>query len=252
MSRDKEHKIKAVCVVHNETSTGATSRIGVVRKAIDAAKHPALFLVDTISGLASADYRHDEWGVDVTITGSQKGLMLPPGLGMCAVSEKALAASFESRSQMEYFSWPQRLKTESYSSFCGTAPEHLVFGLIEALKMLDEEGWPQVFARHTRLAGAVRRAADSAAAGAHAASSAAAGRVARGTSPCVLANVRPALAALRLTGGGKKREAPYPKAKAAGAKRVAAGAGPADTEDPAAAEGEEGSLIRSSSSRVQA
>ena len=90
LSRDKEHKIKAVCVVHNETSTGATSRIGVVRKAIDTAKHPALFLVDTISGLASADYRHDEWGVDVTITGSQKGLMLPPGLGFNALSPKAI------------------------------------------------------------------------------------------------------------------------------------------------------------------
>jgi alanine-glyoxylate transaminase/serine-glyoxylate transaminase/serine-pyruvate transaminase len=160
LTRDKEHRIKGVLAVHVETATGALSDMPTIRKAIDAANHPALLICDAIASFACVPLPMQEWGIDVVIAASQKGLMLPPGLGICAVSEKALAASFESQSQMEYFSWPQRLKTESYSRFCGTAPEHLVFGLAESIRMLDEEGWPQVFARHARLAGAVRAAVE--------------------------------------------------------------------------------------------
>ncbi|HKK30210.1 MAG TPA: aminotransferase class V-fold PLP-dependent enzyme [Alphaproteobacteria bacterium] len=157
LSRDKEHRIKGVLAVQVETATGAWSDIKGIRQAIDAANHPALLIVDAIASFACVPLPMEEWGVDVTIAASQKGLMCPPGLGFCAVSEKALAASYESRSQMEYFSWPQRMKRESYSRFCGTAPEHLIFGLAEAIKMLEEEGWENVFARHTRLATAVRK-----------------------------------------------------------------------------------------------
>jgi len=160
LTKDKDHLIKGVLAVHVETATGAISDMPAIRRAIDASNHPALLICDAIASFGCVPLPMEDWGIDVVIAASQKGLMLPPGLGMCAVSEKALAASFESRSQMEYFSWPQRLKTESYSRFCGTAPEHLVFGLIEALKMLEEEGMPQVFARHTRLANAVRKAAE--------------------------------------------------------------------------------------------
>ena len=160
LTRDKEHKIKGVLAVHVETATGACSDIGAIRAAMDAANHPAMLIVDAIASFGCVPLHMDEWGVDVVITASQKGLMCPPGLGICAVSEKALAASYESRSQMEYFSWPQRLGTESYSRFCGTAPEHMVFGLTEAIKMLNEEGWDQVYARHTRLATATRKAVE--------------------------------------------------------------------------------------------
>lgn len=160
LSKDKQHKIKGVLAVHVETATGACSDIAAIRAAMDAANHPAMLILDAVASFGCMPVRMDEWGVDVVITASQKGLMCPPGLGICAVSEKALAASYESRSQMEYFSWPQRLGTESYSRFCGTAPEHMVFGLTEAVKMLNEEGWERVYARHKRLATATRKAVE--------------------------------------------------------------------------------------------
>ena len=129
LREDKGHTIKAVCVVHNETSTGATSRIDEVRKAIDAAKHPALLMVDTISSLASIDYRHDEWGVDVTVGGSQKGLMLPPGLGFNAVSEKALAAGKTSKLPKSYFAWDEMLASNKDGFFPYTPATNLLYGL---------------------------------------------------------------------------------------------------------------------------
>ncbi len=159
LREDAGHRIKAVCVVHNETSTGVTSRIGEVRKAIDAAKHPALFLVDTISSLASIDYRHDEWGVDVTVGGSQKGLMLPPGLSFNAISDKALAASSAAKLPRSYWSWDEMLSNGKTGYFPYTPATNLLYGLREALKMLlDEEGLDNVFARHQRHAEATRRA----------------------------------------------------------------------------------------------
>ncbi len=158
LATDPEHRIKAVCVVHNETSTGCTSRIDEVRAAIDAAHHPALLLVDTISSLASIDYRHDEWGVDVTVAGSQKGLMLPPGLSFNAVSEKALAASAKARLPRSYWDWQAMLKPNADGYFPFTPSTNLLYGLAAALDMLFEEGLPQVFARHDRHAEATRRA----------------------------------------------------------------------------------------------
>jgi len=156
---DAEKRIKAVCVVHNETSTGVTSRIPEVRKAIDAAKHPALFMVDTISSLASIDYRHDEWGVDVTVAGSQKGLMLPPGLSFNCISEKALLASKSARLPRSYWAWDEMLSNGRGGYFPYTPATNLLYGLRESLKMLlDEEGLDAVFARHQRHAEATRRA----------------------------------------------------------------------------------------------
>ena len=156
---DKGHEIKAVCVVHNETSTGSTTRVGEVRKAIDRAKHPALFMVDTISSLASIDYRHDEWGVDVTVAGSQKGLMLPPGLSFNAVSEKALAATKSAKLPRSYWSWEEMLAPNKNGFFPYTPATNLLYGLREALKMLiEEEGLDNVFKRHDRHAEATRRA----------------------------------------------------------------------------------------------
>ena len=160
LSEDRAHSFKAVMVVHNETSTGVTSRIGEVRKAIDRAKHPALFMVDTISSLASIDYRHDEWGVDVTISCSQKGLMLPPGLGFNAVSEKALAASKTSRMPRSYWDWTEMLKPNASGFFPYTPSTNLLYGLREAISMLQEEGLEQVFARHDRHAAATRAAVE--------------------------------------------------------------------------------------------
>ena len=157
-AEDKGHTIKAVCVVHNETSTGATSRIDEVRRAIDAAKHPALLMVDTISSLASIDYRHDEWGVDVTVGGSQKGLMLPPGLGFNAVSDKALAAAKAAKLPKSYFSWEDMLPANKEGFFPYTPATNLLYGLAEAIDMLHEEGLDRVFARHDRHAEGVRRA----------------------------------------------------------------------------------------------
>jgi alanine-glyoxylate transaminase/serine-glyoxylate transaminase/serine-pyruvate transaminase len=158
LSQDRKHKIKAVAIVHNETSTGVTSRIAEIRKAIDQASHPALFLVDTISSLASIDYRHDEWGVDVMVGCSQKGLMLPPGLGINAISAKALAASKTSRLPKSYWEWEPMLSTNKAGFFPYTPSTNLLYGLQESLKMLQEEGLEKVFARHDRHAEATRRA----------------------------------------------------------------------------------------------
>ncbi len=159
LAADREHRIKAVCVVHNETSTGVTTRIDAVRAAIDEAGHPALLMVDTISSLASIDYRHDEWGVDVTVGGSQKGLMLPPGLGFNAVSNKALAASKTAKMTRSYWDWQAMLEASQSGYFPYTPGTNLLFGLREALKMLlEEEGLGAVFARHARHGEATRRA----------------------------------------------------------------------------------------------
>jgi len=155
---DGEKRIKAVCVVHNETSTGVASRIAEVRKAIDAAAHPALYMVDTISSLASIDYRHDEWGVDVTVAGSQKGLMLPPGLSFNAISDKALAAAKGAGLPRSYWAWDEMLASGRSGYFPYTPATNLLYGLREALAMLEEEGLENVFARHQRHAEATRRA----------------------------------------------------------------------------------------------
>ena len=159
LAADKGHGIKAVCVVHNETSTGATTRVPLVRKAIDDAGHPALLLVDTISSLASIDYRHDEWGVDVTVGGSQKGLMLPPGLSFNALSDKAVAAQKTARLPRSYWAWDEMVASNEKGFFPYTPATNLLYGLREAIRMLEEEGLANVFARHDRHAEATRRAA---------------------------------------------------------------------------------------------
>jgi alanine-glyoxylate transaminase/serine-glyoxylate transaminase/serine-pyruvate transaminase len=158
LAEDRAHRIKAVCVVHNETSTGCASRIDEVRHAMEAAGHPALLMVDTISSLASIDYRHDEWGVDVTVAGSQKGLMLPPGLSFNAISERALKAAEHARLPRSYWDWRPMLEANKTGYFPYTPGTNLLFGLNEAVKMLLEEGLPNVFARHDRHAEATRRA----------------------------------------------------------------------------------------------
>src|SRR5947208_11760697 len=158
LAADREHRIKAVCVVHNETSTGVASRIPELRAAIDGAHHPALFMVDTISSLASIDYRHDEWRVDVTVGGSQKGLMLPPGLSFNAISAKALAASKKAKLPRSYWDWNEMLSINASGYFPYTPATNLLYGLHEALDMLESEGLDRVFARHSRLAEATRRA----------------------------------------------------------------------------------------------
>jgi alanine-glyoxylate transaminase/serine-glyoxylate transaminase/serine-pyruvate transaminase len=160
LSADKEHRIKAVCVVHNETSTGVTSDIAAVRKAIDAAKHPALLVVDSISGLASADYRHDEWGVDVTISGSQKGLMLPPGLGFNALSPRAIEASKTAKLPRSYWAWDEIIEMNKTGYFPYTPATNLLYALHEALEMLEAEGLDKIFARHKRWSAAVRGAVE--------------------------------------------------------------------------------------------
>ena len=161
LADDAAHAIKAVCVVHNETSTGVASRIGPLREAIDRAGHPALFMVDTISSLASIDFRMDEWGVDVAVGCSQKGLMLPPGLGLNAVSAKALAACESAALPRAYWDWRPMLANNDAGFFPYTPATNLLYGLDEALAMLDEEGLDNVFARHARHAEATRRAARS-------------------------------------------------------------------------------------------
>jgi len=158
LREDKNREIRAVCVVHNETSTGCVSPIAKIRKAIDSTGHPALFLVDTISSLASIDFRHDEWGVDVTVAGSQKGLMLPPGLSFNAVSEKALAASKASKMPKLFWSWEEMLPHNRNGFFPYTPGTNLLYGLDTAIDMLMEEGLDNVFARHDRHAEATRRA----------------------------------------------------------------------------------------------
>ena len=155
---DKQHEIRAVCVVHNETSTGVTSRVTEIRAAIDRSRHPALLLVDTISTLGSIDYLHDEWKVDVTVAGSQKGLMLPPGLSFNAVSQKALDASRSAKLRRSYWDWQPMLQANESGFFPYTPATNLLYGLREALKILDEEGLENVFARHNRHAEATRRA----------------------------------------------------------------------------------------------
>ncbi len=160
LAEDRGHAIKAVMVVHNETSTGVTSRIGAIRQAMDRAGHPALLMVDTISSLGSADYRHEEWGVDVTVSCSQKGLMLPPGLGFTALSEKALSASRTNRMPRSYWDWEEMLKPNAGGYFPYTPATNLLYGLREAIAMLLEEGLDNVFARHQRLGAATRAAVE--------------------------------------------------------------------------------------------
>ena len=158
LAEDRAHQIKAVLVVHNETSTGVTSRIPEIRAAMNRARHPALFMVDTISSLASIDYRHDEWGVDVTVAGSQKGLMLPPGISFNAVSAKARAAAKTARLPKAYWRWEEMLRANQSGFFPYTPATNLLYGLRESIRMLEEEGLENVFARHARLAEATRRA----------------------------------------------------------------------------------------------
>jgi alanine-glyoxylate transaminase/serine-glyoxylate transaminase/serine-pyruvate transaminase len=158
LAEDRNHSIAAVMVVHNETSTGVTSRVPEIRAAIDEAGHPALLLVDTISSLGSIDYRHQEWGVDVTVSCSQKGLMLPPGLGFNAVSEKALDAAERARLPRSYWDWTPILQANERGYYPYTPATNMLYGLREALLMLEEEGLPNVFARHDRHAEATRAA----------------------------------------------------------------------------------------------
>ena len=158
LKKDPEKQIKAVCVVHNETSTGSTSRIKEVRDAINSANHDALLMVDTISGLGSLEYKHDEWGVDVTVSGSQKGLMLPPGLSFNAISEKAIKISRTSGMRRSYWDWEEQIEANRLGSFPYTPATNLLYGLKEAIKMLHEEGLDKVFKRHDRHAKATRLA----------------------------------------------------------------------------------------------
>lgn len=155
---DSQHRIKAVCVVHNETSTGVTSDIAAVRRAIDAVKHPALLMVDTISGLACADFRHDEWGVDVTVSGSQKGLMLPPGISFNALSPKAIEVSKKAQMPKAYWAWDEILEGNKTGYWPYTPNTNLLYGLSEALDMILGEGLDNVFARHQRWGEGVRKA----------------------------------------------------------------------------------------------
>jgi len=159
LAEDRAHAIKAVCVVHNETSTGAVTQLPAVRAAMDRVKHPALLMVDTISSLASIDYRMDEWGVDVTVGGSQKGLMLPPGLSFNAINDKALAANKTAKLPRSYWSWDEMLGPNTKGFFPYTPATNLLYGLREALRMLEEEGLSNVFARHARHGEATRAAA---------------------------------------------------------------------------------------------
>ena len=158
LKKDSEKQIKAVCVVHNETSTGSTSRIKEVRDAINSANHDALLMVDTISGLASMEYKHDEWGVDITVSGSQKGLMLPPGLSFNAISKKAIKISRTSGMRRSYWDWEEQIEANRSGSFPYTPATNLLYGLKEAIKMLHEEGLDKVFKRHDRHAKATRLA----------------------------------------------------------------------------------------------
>jgi alanine-glyoxylate transaminase/serine-glyoxylate transaminase/serine-pyruvate transaminase len=158
LREDRDRSIRAVLVVHNETSTGATSRLPAIRKAIDAADHPALLLVDAVSSLGSIEIRHDDWGLDVTLSGSQKGLMVPPGLSFNAISDKALNASHNARLTKSYWAWEPMLAANATGFFPYTPSTNLLYGLREALRMLQEEGLGQVFTRHRRLAAAARAA----------------------------------------------------------------------------------------------
>jgi alanine-glyoxylate transaminase/serine-glyoxylate transaminase/serine-pyruvate transaminase len=158
LRKDTQHEIKAVCVVHNETSTGMTSNILAVRKAIDAAKHPALLLVDSVSGIGSADFEHDAWGADVTISGSQKGLMLPPGIGFNALSPKAIEVSKHNKIRKSYWAWDEILEMNKTGYWPTTPSTNLMYGLHESMDMMMNEGLDNIFARHQRLAQACRHA----------------------------------------------------------------------------------------------
>jgi alanine-glyoxylate transaminase/serine-glyoxylate transaminase/serine-pyruvate transaminase len=158
LRKDTGHEIKAVCVVHNETSTGVTSNIAAVRKAIDSLKHPALLLVDSVSGLGSADYEHDKWGADVTVSGSQKGLMLPPGIGFNALSARAIEVSKTNKMSKAYWAWDEILESNKSGYWPTTPSTNLMYGLHEAIDMMMAEGLDNIFARHQRLAGACREA----------------------------------------------------------------------------------------------
>ncbi len=158
LGADSGHSIKAILAVHNETATGVTSDVAAIRRVMNQLKHPALLMVDTVSGLATVDYRHDEWGVDVSISGSQKGLMLPPGLSFTAISEKALAATRTAKLPRAYWDWNEMLKHNAAGFFPSTPATNLLYALQEALRMLNEEGLHQVFHRHQRLATATRAA----------------------------------------------------------------------------------------------
>jgi alanine-glyoxylate transaminase/serine-glyoxylate transaminase/serine-pyruvate transaminase len=158
LTADKAHKIKAVCVVHNETSTGCVTSPLEVRKIMDRVKHPALLMVDTISGLGSMEYEHDAWGIDISVAGSQKGLMLPPGLGFNAVSEKALAVARANPALRSYWEWEEVIAFNKVGTFPYTPAINLLFGLREAIRMLEEEGMENVFARHRRHGEATRAA----------------------------------------------------------------------------------------------
>ncbi|MBU3637469.1 alanine--glyoxylate aminotransferase family protein [Polynucleobacter sp. es-MAR-4] len=158
LRKDTGHEIKAVCVVHNETSTGVTSNIAAVRKAIDSLKHPALLLVDTVSGLGSADYEHDKWGADVTVSGSQKGLMLPPGIGFNALSARAIEVSKANKMSKAYWAWDEILESNKTGYWPTTPSTNLMYGLHEAIDMMMAEGLDTIFARHQRLAAACREA----------------------------------------------------------------------------------------------
>ena len=158
LREDTGHEIKAVCILHNETATGCVSPIAEIRRAIDRAGHPALFMVDTISSLASMDYRHDEWGVDISVGGAQKGLMLPPGMSFNALSDKAIAASKTSTTPKSFWSWEDMLAMNRNGFFPYTPATNMIQGLVVAIDMLHEEGLDNVFARHDRLAEATRRA----------------------------------------------------------------------------------------------
>jgi len=158
LAADREHRIKAILVVHNETSTGATSRLAEIRRAIDRVKHPAMFFVDAVSSLASIDLRQDEWGIDVVVAGSQKGLMLPPVMSFNSISEKALVASRNATLMKSYWSWGPMIVANAQGFFTYTPSTNLIFGLRESLHMLREEGLENVFTRHARLAEAARAA----------------------------------------------------------------------------------------------
>jgi alanine-glyoxylate transaminase/serine-glyoxylate transaminase/serine-pyruvate transaminase len=158
LAKDTSHSIKAVCVVHNETSTGVTSDIAAVRRAIDAAKHPALLIVDTISGLGSAEFKHDEWGIDVSVSGSQKGLMLPPGISFNALSPRAIEVSKTATMPRAFWAWDEIIEMNKGGYWPYTSSTNLLYGLSEALDMIEEEGLDRVFARHQRWAAGVRSA----------------------------------------------------------------------------------------------
>ncbi|MBH68162.1 MAG: aminotransferase [Rhodospirillaceae bacterium] len=160
LEKDTQRKIKGVLVVHTETATGITNDLRSIRKAIDSSRHPALLVVDSVAALGTVDYRMDEWGIDVTVSASQKGLMMPPGLGIVAANEKAMSVHQKSTMPKLYWDWNTRLKAEHYRKFCGTAPQLMVFGMREALNMIFEEGLENVFERHRILAGATHAAVE--------------------------------------------------------------------------------------------